>query len=371
MEKSSVGGIPVVKVGNLKILNFNDPRLYPRREGVIVLKPKAKYEKKFRTCSFRSFTEVASGITFGIPTGGTDNHGNIEFRKIMWNGRQKVIDLSTSVGLQEWAVLQHWENVSGSRNDKGRAILEVYDQGVEAKNNIEKIFKGAEAIEKLRNMPFDKIKDFSRLFHLGSEMDTDEVVKNMLAQKAKDDPMLFMEAYNHPHRGIKEVVCRAVASGIIEHTASHGYLFNGVKYLGRTIDECVMNLLEDKMLLQQADSESIKRYNEIRYKKMSNKDNVSFIENTESNDASFNKGEEFNDKDIESLTALANADPGDSLDGKSYDDLDVNSLKAHAIEKGYPNEEWAVFNRKKDKKAFFDYIKSKKGVMNRPITDEF
>lgn len=252
-ERKEIAGVPCVRFHNYWIPDLEDERVLPKKNGVISLVP--VNPKKFQQTSFRSYYETSTGIMWGQPTGAFKRDGTPEFRRILIS-RQKTFDLSVPSERKDWAIMQHWENIQGTRNANRKAVLKIHDEEREAEIEYNSIENTLKAMDIVTSMNASELRDFARVLSIPTVGASDKVVKTRVAMVAKDKPKFFMEQYNNENRGIVEIIQRAKSVNVIQDVVGKGLLYDGSLYLGASVEEAVATLAGDTRLLNIIDQRS-------------------------------------------------------------------------------------------------------------------
>lgn len=360
-EKREIAGVPCIRFHNMWIPDVEDENILEAKKGVISLVP--VNPKKFQQTSFRSYYETSTGIMWGIPTGAFKRDGTPEFRRILIN-RQKSFDLSVPAERKDWAVLQHWENIQGSRNANRKAVLKIHDEELQADVAYKEIEQTLQAMEVITEMNNESLRDFARILSINTEGASDKVIKTRVAMVAKDKPKFFLDQYNNQNRGILEVIKRAQAFNIVQEVMGTGFLYDNSVHLGTSLEEAAATLGNDTRMLNIIDQRSKEAIKSSNIKKSDVTAPVIVPPAELSDDI---KAKLARLEQLEAEAAKKSATPeqeetrmykGIAVSGEKGSCWTMSKLVAIAVENGVDEEEYKK-HKTGSKEGFVDFLESK------------
>ena len=294
------------------------------KEGLVDIVPIKQYKHKEPNFQFKSYQ--VNGVTYGIPLKINPIDNTFIFKAIRITGARQF-DLSNRADREEYIMISNWHQCKQSPNQRGRALVGIYDRGLEARQNIDKFKLSKEARRIAEDLAFesDQINDMygmARLMGIEPKNESDDVIRERILMYSTENPTEFLAKWqDESTRNITITIKRGLATGLIQKTMDRGYTYNSVP-VGSTEMSMINHFRENPDVLTALDIES-KRKDE-KYVKVAS---------------------------IESIEVK----PEVIAQVRSEDKDQLLKYQAMAAKKGYKKSEWESLNLK----ALENYLQDK------------
>lgn len=240
----------------IKVANFDNPDVCPN-SGIVEFE--AIKKKDFDTFRDTKFScpltrDAKTGIFYGILNGFYDN-GDPRWVHFPL-GISNIYDRSIPTEAKRACILSKSILVEGSPNAISRMVkFRLVDKEKVAHLKIKKINDAKRALELVGGLVGEDLINMGR--NLG--LMVDNMSLNMLTSevmgRAQDNPIEFLQIFEHPDREIITVLNRAVDTKVVENEIGKGYTYGGAP-IGHNFDFAVDFLRKNRDIMSVIDMKS-------------------------------------------------------------------------------------------------------------------
>lgn len=211
--------------------DINGNYIHAPKEGIVDIIPIKRQQHKEPNFQFKSY--MINGVTYGIPTRINPEDDSYIFKTIRITGAMSF-NLSNENERRDFIMIKNWQRCKNSPAQQGRAMVEVYDRNLEARDRITKFKLAKDARDIAEDLAFneDRVNElfgFARLMGIEPNNETSDIIKERLLTFATEQPHKFLEKWQDKEtRNILMTIKRGLSTGTIIQTMDKGYMFNSV-----------------------------------------------------------------------------------------------------------------------------------------------
>ena len=213
-----------------KVIDLSNRDICPR-EGLVAFEATTrKNSSRANEFPFKACKDKLTGVWIGICTGINPLTKNLQWLPITLD-KYTMFNLEIEDEAMKVACLLRSNIVLESPNCSSNiklGLFRVHDENKAAALNIERINNAQRALEIVKGLYGENLKDMARNMGINTDHTNDTILLSELMSRAEKNPTELLRVYDNPNRENISIFHKGVSLGVIRHDPTTGYYYRDV-----------------------------------------------------------------------------------------------------------------------------------------------